>query len=230
MLSAREEELLKKLPSGQCTEEELDEVFQFVSRLPEVQARRALKFLWEYSAYRQRMSPTAYDNILARIATDAPAIRTPTRKRSATFGPWLAAAAILLLLVAGGLALFSGGEELTTTTTGFAEQKSVALPDGSIVRLNANSSLSYAPDWDDREDREVILRGEAYFEVLPNPTTGQKFLVTTPDLTVAVLGTVFNINSREEETSVFLEEGKIALQLKAGDQTEKTMEPGELVT
>ncbi|WP_116107948.1 FecR family protein [Lewinella sp. IMCC34191] len=229
MLSAREEELLKRLHTGECTEEELDQVFAMVSQLPESRAHRVLESLWQYSNYRQRMPPAAYDAILARMDT-APSRKGLFTSKQKSYAPWLAAAAVLLLLVAGGIAFLNGTNELITTTTGFAEQKSVRLPDGSVVRLNANSRLSYAPDWDEVEDRIVNLRGEAYFKVRPNPATGQKFLVATPDLTVAVLGTVFNVNSREEETSVYLEEGAIALQLVAGERTEKTMAPGELVT
>ena len=55
--------------------------------------------------------------------------------------------------------------------------------------------------------------------------TQTKFEVITPDLTVEVLGTSFNVSSREEQTEVFLEEGKIRLDLGT---EEDMMQPGKL--
>lgn len=81
------------------------------------------------------------------------------------------------------------------------------LPDGSVVWLNSGSKLRY-PITFNRQRREVTLSGEGYFAVHHNPK--QPFDVTTPDgLTVQVLGTKFNVNAYEGETSteVTLEEG-----------------------
>ena len=225
MTSPAEEELLKKLREGKCTDEELDVAFKLVGRLPKDRAHAAMEDLWKYSHYRATLPTATYQKIVRRIDTTEGRV-TPLRRR---YLPWLAAASVLLLLVAGWWLLAPGATSLTTTTA-FAEQKTLTLPDGTTVWLNANSTLTYPENWDDREDRRVTLEGEAFFRVNPKPSTGQKFLVTTADLTVAVLGTVFNVNSREERTSVFLEEGRIALQLDESTAEEKLMEPGDLVT
>lgn len=47
------------------------------------------------------------------------------------------------------------------------ERSGVTLPDGTQVKLNAESSLSYTHDFG-RELRQVNLEGEAYFEVTRN--------------------------------------------------------------
>lgn len=66
------------------------------------------------------------------------------------------------------------------------------LPDSSIVKLNAGSSLSFSKStWN--EKRVVHLQGEAYFEV----THGRKFKVMTPSGLVTVLGTHFDVTQRE---------------------------------
>ncbi len=227
MLSPREEDLLKKLEAGLCPEEEMDEVFSIVRKFPKARAEKVMEQLWKQSRYRKVLPQTTFAAIEARIRQQGTAEWSPRRRNKLL--PWLAAASVLLLLTAGMLVLFNQSIP-TTTTTAYAEQKTITLPDGSTVWLNANSTLTYTDDWDEYEDREVTLDGEAFFQVSSKPATGQKFTVTTADLTVAVLGTIFNVNSREEQTSVFLEEGSISLQLKEFTEPEKVMEPGELVT
>ena len=225
MISPAEEELLNNLREGKCTDEELDTAFSLVHRLPEDRALSVMEDLWKYSHYRKTLPPATYQKILRRI--DGSEARVlPFYRR---YLPWLTAASVLLLLLAGWW-FFAPGPTSLTATTAFAEQKTLTLPDGTTVWLNANSTLTYPENWDDAQDRLVTLTGEAFFRVTPRPATGQKFLVRTPDLTVSVLGTVFNVNSREEQTSVFLEEGRIALQLAEDTEAEKVMEPGDLVT
>ena len=72
----------------------------------------------------------------------------------------------------------------------------ILLPDGSAVTLNANSKLQYYT----HSARKVWLEGEAFFEVKKIPETAEPFQVVTNDLTITVLGTTFNVNSRNEQT------------------------------
>ena len=90
----------------------------------------------------------------------------------------------------------------------------IKLPDGSLVQLNANSTLSFDTQWDASADRCVWLNGEAFFEVEKKPETKQKFKVITADLTVEVLGTEFNINSHHQQTRVFLQEGEDKIEFR----------------
>lgn len=141
----------------------------------------------------------------------------------------LVAAAIILLFGVGTWTwVFPNkiAKKITVATT-YSQQQSVKLPDGSLVKLNANSSLVFAEKWNDQDDRKVWLTGEAFFEVEKKAETNQKFQVITKDLTIEVLGTVFNVNSHQEATKVFLEEGMIKLNLNGLKQT-MLMEPGEL--
>lgn len=112
-------------------------------------------------------------------------------------------------------------------TTGNSEWKTIQLPDGSVVDLNANSQLSLIDNWsDDTQNRKVWLKGEAYFKVEKKLVTKAKFTVVTEDLQVQVYGTRFNVNTRNEHTEVFLEEGSVALDL---GKTTETIVPGESV-
>jgi len=68
----------------------------------------------------------------------------------------------------------------------------VTLPDGTIVKLNAGTVLTY-PTIFAKDKREVTLVGEAYFEVAKRKD--HPFVVQTKNQQVQVLGTHFNINA-----------------------------------
>lgn len=86
-----------------------------------------------------------------------------------------------------------------------AESKVVELPDGSQVSLNANSLISYSEKW----NREVVLEGEAFFEVVE----GEKFVVKTSIGSVEVLGTSFNVFVRDSTFEVACKTGKVRVEI-----------------
>jgi ferric-dicitrate binding protein FerR (iron transport regulator) len=100
-----------------------------------------------------------------------------------------------------------GGGEVAwnTLTTPRGGQYQLVLPDGSKVWLNAASFIKFPAAFTGNE-RTVEMRGEVYFEVAPvRLRSGQKmpFKVTIPGgAAVEVLGTHFNINAYDDETSV----------------------------
>ena len=137
------------------------------------------------------------------------------------------------LLIAASFALLLGffswlqsTNETISYVTNFGEWKTLELPDGSTVKLNANSELKLQKTWKDGEDRQVFLKGEAFFTVSKQPATKAKFTVITDDLGVEVLGTSFNVHTRGEATEVYLEEGTIKLDYGA---KETLMKPGDFV-
>jgi ferric-dicitrate binding protein FerR (iron transport regulator) len=108
--------------------------------------------------------------------------------------------------------------------TGYGETLEIVLEDASRVTLNANSKLTWYSNWRNRKERKVELEGEAFFEVnrkALNPgehseiPQGEKkfmpFMVITPELTVNVLGTSFNVLARRQKTDVFLKSGEVLL-------------------
>jgi transmembrane sensor len=141
----------------------------------------------------------------------------------------LTAAAASVLLAAVLLFQWLSPAPRITITTAYAETKQLQLPDGTRVWLNANSSITYAQRWTARREREVELKGEAYFEVTKKPAgLHPKFRVHTGLLNVEVKGTAFNVYNRRDSITVVLEEGSIALRGQHGaGYTE--MKPGEMV-
>lgn len=87
------------------------------------------------------------------------------------------------------------------------EKKLVSLPDGSIITLNRNSKLLISKTFNS-DNREVILTGEAYFDVEKNPDV--PFKVYAENSIVEVLGTSFNIRSDTSEVIVDVVSGKVA--------------------
>ena len=133
------------------------------------------------------------------------------------------AAAVLIFLVIGLL------PQIETFKTDNAEIATVILPDNSQVTLNAGSKVVYSGNRFNTH-RKVKLTGEAFFNV----SKGNTFSVITTEGTIKVLGTTFNVRSRDEKLLVFCYTGKVkvsdqfkAVYLIKGEKTAKL--PGEIL-
>lgn len=114
-----------------------------------------------------------------------------------------------------------------TVSTPRGGQYQVILPDGSIVWLNAASSLRFPIAFAGGE-RNVSLTGEAFFEVAH--MTNKPFKVAVEDgSTVEVLGTRFNITAYTDDALVktTLLQGSVKLTTKAAAQ--QLLKPGQAV-
>jgi len=133
------------------------------------------------------------------------------------------AAAVLIFLVIGLL------PQMETFTTENGEITNVTLPDDSEVTLNAGSQIVYSGNRFNTH-RKVQLTGEAYFKV----SKGNTFSVVTTEGTIKVLGTTFNVRSRDKKLSVICYTGKVkvsdhftSVYLTKGEKTAKL--PGEIL-
>ncbi|MBC9929095.1 FecR family protein [Chitinophaga qingshengii] len=111
------------------------------------------------------------------------------------------------------------GNDNLTLTVPIAQHYSIKLSDGTVVSLNSVSSLRFPVPFT-AGSREVYLTGEAYFAVAHDAT--RPFLVHTPQGTVQVLGTAFNVNTYDSTVvKVSLVEGAVKMEqvaLKPGQQ------------
>ena len=101
----------------------------------------------------------------------------------------------------------------------------VELSDGTVVFLNAASSLSFPTSFGDKEDRSVILKGEAYFEVAHRPH--QPFYVKSGDQLIKVLGTHFNVNAYTDENSLKTTLLQGSIQVSYPDGRNALLKPGQ---
>jgi len=92
----------------------------------------------------------------------------------------------------------------------YGNQSKLTLSDNTVVWLNAGSRLVY-PTTFKGKTREVLLFGEAYFEVSKNPE--KPFIVKTSDVQIKVLGTQFNVSAYAEDKLIqtVLKEGSVEI-------------------
>lgn len=121
-------------------------------------------------------------------------------------------------------------EELVFNTLNIPNGKKfqIELSDGTLVHLNAGSSLRYPVNFLHDGPRQVFLSGEAYFDVAKNASN--PFIVNVDQLDVRVLGTQFNVSAYREDVSidVVLVEGTVDLNQKDQLQGERIqLTPGQ---
>lgn len=100
------------------------------------------------------------------------------------------------------------------------QRKKIMLPDSSIVELNSNSTLSYGQSFD-KETRELLFTGEAFFDIKKNPQ--KPFIIRHEKMYIKVLGTSFNVRSYEDENEfeVFVKTGLVEIgENKASSENE----------
>lgn len=117
----------------------------------------------------------------------------------------------------------AGSGKMNSLSTAKGETYQLRLPDGSMVWLNAASSLTYAADLNGQGKRRVSLEGEAYFEIFKDKA--RPFVVESRGQEVEVLGTHFNINAYQDEGMVrtTLLEGRV--RVRQGD-AQQVLLPG----
>ncbi|PSL48386.1 FecR family protein [Chitinophaga niastensis] len=99
----------------------------------------------------------------------------------------------------------------------------VVLPDGTKALLNTASSIRF-PTLFKGHEREVVIQGEVYFEIAPNPQ--QPFIVKVDNMQIAVLGTHFNVMAYEDEKEIrtTLLEGAVNV---INEATTRRLQPGQ---
>ncbi|MES2486622.1 MAG: FecR domain-containing protein [Bacteroidota bacterium] len=111
----------------------------------------------------------------------------------------------------------------------YGKRFQLKLSDGTVVHLNAGTTLKYPVKFLAGQERTVYLDGEAFFDVAKDKK--HPFIVSANDLNVRVLGTHFNVSNYAEDdnTDVVLVEGSVGLytanqQFDAGKNT--VLKPG----
>ena len=221
--------------NGEASKEELERLEKWIDQSPQNdEAFRKMIDYWQPGS-NEKIADRVWNQILEKKIFESELSGTTSsdfaksRPLFYQFRFQLVAAVILLFSAVsfwGYSYLFSSK---ITEKTAFGEKKEVTLPDQTKIILNANSQLSYSKDF----SREVWLEGEAFFSVSPRYETRETFWVHTKDLSIKVLGTSFNVHRHQEKTEVFLEEGKIELNLQGKSNedslTNLVMNPGELL-
>ena len=101
----------------------------------------------------------------------------------------------------------------------YGKRFKIQLSDGTIVHLNAGTTLKYPVKFIEGKNRKVFLNGEAFFNVAKDAK--HPFIVNSDALDVQVIGTQFNVSSYHEDnhSDVVLVEGSVSLNLENDNNT-----------
>lgn len=213
--------LIIKYLSGKASEMEEHEVLEWVNKSEEnVKYFITLKNLWIFQNMPVSIADSEELSEMEKITSSKPKFKS--RLKSFSFLQYAAATIIVLLALdlyfnledkfrtapvqervypmSGVPAKYKHVLYTNNGVKGYAE-----LPDGSKVWLNSASKLIY-PDKFIGDTREVEVSGEAFFDVVHNPSKPM-VVSTNKNFKVQVLGTKFNIrsydNDNESQTTLF---------------------------
>lgn len=200
--------LMSRYLSGDATEEERAQLLQALQQDPDLMLQfDLLQQLW---TARHQEQPGIVENekikkilqlaAVEEVLEEAPLEERPVRKMKKV---WLAAAGLAGILISIWAVHHINQKPAPQTTNEIVASKGsrtrTLLPDGSIVWLNAGSTISYEPAFDGAR-REIILNGEAFFDI--KPQAGRPFIVHAGNIDIKVLGTAFNVKSYADDKTV----------------------------
>jgi hypothetical protein len=127
-------------------------------------------------------------------------------------------------MLPGGKVKTPYGPVYNTLHVPVKDSRELQLPDGTKVWLNAGSSLRYPVPFSENQ-REVELKGEAYFEVANNPNA--PFTVVAGGWSNIVLGTSFNVRFYEREGMIRTTIGTGSVAISDGKHNTLKLRPGQ---
>lgn len=248
-------ELLAKKLSGEATLPELDELTELLRQQPDMHyPLQAITDLWHYHPPHNDDPATAYDRHLNRMAAmsvdfsspaedaiiDLPLLEEKTNPSGTRKLVWVmisclfvAVAAVWFLNVGRDRQSSPGPGNpgastvpISEVSTGNGSKSKTVLPDGTQVWLNAGSKLVYNKDFGQTK-REATLTGEAYFDVVKDPS--KPFVIHTSQLDIRVLGTAFNVRSYpgDKTTEASLIRGSIEVRIHERPNEKILLKPNE---
>lgn len=170
--------------------------------------------LWEQSAVIAKLPIIDSTEATPAVTVNEPST-PPRRPQSAVntapskllLGNWAIAFTALIAVVVLGFYNSQVSFTHSNWVSAIGEQKQISLDDGTRIMLNTNSHLEV--DYSRNHRRARLIRGEAYFDVHPNPE--RPFDVETKQGMVRVLGTHFSVQQQATDSLVTVLEGRVAL-------------------
>jgi transmembrane sensor len=199
-------QLMARALNNEVSSVEQEELSCFLSNDESLQQRfELLKRAWreEHDLYEDEDDAKAHiSKIIYKAKTETEDLLIPSsrRRRRRHLVPVSIA---LIIILAGTLFFVKSHGTISTEKEPLITQKGSRtrslLPDGSTVWLNAGSKLFFENDFTGKT-REVRLEGEAFFDIVKNPS--QPFIVHTSGIDIRVLGTAFNVKAYPEDANI----------------------------
>ncbi len=231
-------QIVEKFIAGNCSDSEKMQLKSWIDdgknepSLTKIIDELLANELYSYDVVNKYQEDQIWERIYADLKSKSPSTKFPKDVKSNTkrfarqiqFKKW---AAVLVLLICVGVVAryFLNNQNLSSNqsqaalqwiikTSNPGEKVQFSLPDGTLVKLNANSNLRYNDNFNLKE-RKVFLSGEAYFDVKRNEN--KPFTVFSGDIQTKVLGTSFNVKSiSSSEVSIAVTSGNVLVQNEDG--------------
>jgi transmembrane sensor len=248
--------LIAKKLSGECTQDEQRELESLLRKNPDLHySMQTIIDLWNsenepdheaarkaFNHHVERMSklnidfstPTDSDVETTTLTYPDQNSGNNTKKRVL----WMSLSFATISLIIFGIKTSSSNNNLSAqSNTGVravseistknGSKTSLTLPDGTLVKLNAGSSITYNGKEYGNTIREVNLTGEAFFDVVKNPE--KPFIIHTNKINIRVLGTAFNVKSYpgEKNSETSLIRGSLEVTVKDRPAEKYILKPNE---
>jgi ferric-dicitrate binding protein FerR (iron transport regulator) len=216
-------ELLAKKLAGEATLPELKELETLMKQESELHyPLQTVSDLWHHKPMEEADPYEGFQRHLARMKTMgvdfeenqpnySEAIIDQEQRRPKGLKKFGIPAFVIVFLLASGLYYYNNTASGNTNTakntavttsevsTKYGSKTKLVLPDGTQVWLNSGSRLTYDKNFGNNL-REVVLSGEAFFDVVKNPQL--PFVIHASAINIKVLGTAFNVKSYPGEKNI----------------------------
>ncbi|MCW2259715.1 MULTISPECIES: FecR family protein [Sphingobacterium] len=199
--NSRLQSLIDKYLKGTCNKEEseiVENFFESFSSRPDILDQLDFE---KQNEIKKRIQ----ENVVKKISP------TPIRKISLIKLAVAATVALFCISIAYQYQYKNRSLKNIEINLASGQQRHITLEDGTKITLNASSRIIYPNSFKDSSKREVILIGEAFFDVAKNPK--KPFIIHTPRMEISVLGTAFNVRDYENEVNAetALIRGKVSI-------------------
>lgn len=231
--------LVAKKKAGEASPEELDELKGLLSEnISSGYTYDVIDKIWEAQL---TTSPDQQvpQNVWQKITSKTNEAKKGGKYRLLQPAYRMVAACLLLILSVAGIIAYrhnnntgtvlSQNDNLNQVTTRAGSKSKLELPDGTQVWLNGNSKLTYSNGNFGSQNREVILSGEAFFDVVRNAHL--PFIIHTGEVNITVKGTAFNVKAYPKEKTIetTLVRGLVEITTKQDPDRKILLKPNEKI-
>jgi ferric-dicitrate binding protein FerR (iron transport regulator) len=231
------DETIAKYLSGEMSEKEIRDFEEEIAVSEENKImigkmKKQWSAMQEYKAPKVPDTRKAWDKLHARLDNEK-LIPAQVARRKMVPALLKAAAVLVILLSVGAVVYFNlntkSVQNMVQIDTGSEANTLIkTLNDGSVVYIAQNSLFSFPLKFEETS-RNVELKGEAFFDIMPNPE--KPFIIETDEVLIQVLGTAFNVKSKDENNfELSVERGKVKVTLKKDPSHSEFVVAGEKIT
>jgi len=222
MKTTRIQELLEKHIAFNCNQSEQEELAKLIESISDDLLKpELLKLLEQYEPTTHISGKEKERKLNAILSSDKPTIELQRKSVSFNRRVVAVAASVVILFSLGLFTLKldnrSGEQAMVVKAPSTSPDRATSyirhftLPDGTSVILKSGSTLHFPEEFRGRT-REVILKGEAYFDV--KHMNSKPFIIHTGTVKTTVLGTAFNIKAwpNQQNVVVSVTRGKVKVE------------------